>query len=72
MIDHLGKYEIIRSLGNGAMGEVYLAHHPVIGREVAIKTILPGVAKGEDAEARFRPGGNGCRKAQSSQPGDDL
>nr|WP_320134035.1 protein kinase [uncultured Holophaga sp.] len=54
MIDHLGKYEIIRSLGNGAMGEVFLAHHPVIGREVAIKTILPGVAKGEDAEARFR------------------
>ncbi|MBP1627927.1 MAG: hypothetical protein H6Q00_2402 [Holophagaceae bacterium] len=54
MIDHLGKYEILRSLGNGAMGEVYLAHHPVIGREVAIKTILPGVARGDDAEARFR------------------
>jgi len=54
MIDHLGKYEILRSLGHGAMGEVYLAHHPVIGREVAIKTILPGVARGEDAEARFR------------------
>jgi serine/threonine-protein kinase len=36
------------------MGEVYLAHHPAIGREVAIKTILPSAAKGEDAEGRFR------------------
>jgi eukaryotic-like serine/threonine-protein kinase len=54
MVDRLGKYEIIRTLGHGAMGEVYLAHHPVIGREVAIKTILPSAAKGEDAEGRFR------------------
>lgn len=50
----LGKYEIIRTLGQGAMGEVYLAHHPAIGREVAIKTILQSAAKGEDAEDRFR------------------
>ena len=50
----IGKYEILRTLGQGAMGEVYLANHPVIGREVAIKTILPGAAKGEDAERRFR------------------
>jgi serine/threonine-protein kinase len=50
----LGKYEIIKTLGQGAMGEVYLAHHPAIGREVAIKTILPKVAKGDEAEGRFR------------------
>jgi serine/threonine-protein kinase len=50
----LGKYEIIRTLGQGAMGEVYLAQQPAIGREVAIKTILPSAAKGEDAEDRFR------------------
>jgi serine/threonine-protein kinase len=50
----LGKYEIIKTLGQGAMGEVYLAHHPAIGREVAIKTILPSAAKGDDAEGRFR------------------
>jgi serine/threonine-protein kinase len=54
MAKQLGKYEIIRSLGQGAMGEVYLAHHPAIGREVAIKTILPSAAKGEDSEGRFR------------------
>ena len=54
MAKQIGKYEILRTLGQGAMGEVYLAHHPAIGREVAIKTILPNVAKGEDAEGRFR------------------
>jgi serine/threonine-protein kinase len=54
MARQIGKYEILRTLGQGAMGEVYLAHHPAIGREVAIKTILPNVAKGEDAEGRFR------------------
>jgi len=54
MAKQIGKYEILRTLGQGAMGEVYLAHHPVIGREVAIKTILPSAAKGEDAEGRFR------------------
>jgi serine/threonine-protein kinase len=54
MAKQIGKYQILRTLGQGAMGEVYLAHHPVIGREVAIKTILPTAAKGEDAEGRFR------------------
>lgn len=54
MVKQLGKYEIIRTLGQGAMGEVYLANHPTIGREVAIKTILPSAARGEDAEGRFR------------------
>ncbi|WP_316410445.1 serine/threonine-protein kinase [Mesoterricola sediminis] len=50
----IGKYEVIRSLGAGAMGEVFLAHQAAIGREVAIKTILPTVARGEEAEGRFR------------------
>ncbi|WP_306599483.1 serine/threonine-protein kinase [Geothrix sp. 21YS21S-2] len=54
MAKTIGKYEIIRSLGSGAMGEVYLARQAAIGREVAIKTILPNVAKGEEAEGRFR------------------
>jgi len=54
MTKTLGKYEILKTLGQGAMGEVYLAHHPAIGREVAIKTILPSAAKGDDAEGRFR------------------
>ena len=40
MFEKLGKFEIKRLLGHGAMGEVYLGVDPTIGREVAIKTIL--------------------------------
>jgi serine/threonine-protein kinase len=53
MFEKLGKFEIRRTLGQGAMGEVYLGVDPSIGREVAIKTILPSAAAGPDANERF-------------------
>jgi len=38
-LERLGKYEIRRVLGKGAMGVVYLGFDPFIDRQVAIKTI---------------------------------
>jgi serine/threonine-protein kinase len=53
MFEKLGRFQIKRLLGQGAMGEVYLGLDPAIGREVAIKTIIPTAAQGDEAKARF-------------------
>jgi serine/threonine-protein kinase len=53
----LGKYEILGTLGKGAIGTVYDARDPVIDRRVAIKTaVLPDASDAEAQEeiARFR------------------
>jgi len=53
MKERIGKFEILRCLGQGAMGEVFLARDPVIGREVAVKTLHPAWAETPQARERF-------------------
>jgi TPR repeat protein len=49
----VGRYRIIRRLGQGAMGIVYLAHDPTIERSVAIK-LLPPLVEDQHADLRER------------------
>ena len=50
-----GKYELLRKIGSGAMGEVWAARHATLDEEVAIKLVLRGVdhQDGTSAESRF-------------------
>jgi len=51
---HVGPYEILSAIGAGGMGEVYRARDTKLGRDVAIKVLLPTVADDPDRLARFR------------------
>jgi dienelactone hydrolase len=49
----LSHYRILRKLGQGGMGEVYLARDTVLERDVAIKVLPPDMASDAGARARF-------------------
>src|SRR5689334_10888046 len=49
----VGEYRIEKLLGRGAMGWVYGAVHPVIGKQVAIKIIADELCTDPGSVARF-------------------
>jgi hypothetical protein len=52
-LSQVGRFKIVDKLGHGAMGDVYRAHDPVIGRDVAIKVVSGKLSDDERARERF-------------------
>ncbi len=49
----IGPYRVIRKLGEGGMGAVFLGEHTLIGRLAAIKVLLPELSSKRDSVDRF-------------------
>jgi serine/threonine protein kinase len=47
------RYKVLRKLGEGGMGSVYLAEHVVIEKKFALKVLAPELARRPDLVARF-------------------
>ncbi len=51
--DTVGNYRVTAKLGEGGMGQVFLAEHPVIGSKVAIKAVHSQYARNPEVVSRF-------------------
>jgi serine/threonine-protein kinase len=49
----IGQYQIVRKIGEGGMGAVYLAQHALLGRSAAIKVLLPALSSQREVVERF-------------------
>lgn len=49
----IGNYKVSRKIGEGGMGSVYLAEHPLIGKKVALKVLHAEFAANQDVVTRF-------------------
>ena len=50
---YIGQYRILRKIGAGGMGLVFLGEHTLLGRRAAIKTLLPAVSANPEIVERF-------------------
>ena len=62
-----GQYLVLRSLGEGAMGLVYLAEDVKLGRKVALKVPQPSVVAQPENLARFRREAQACCRPAAPQ-----
>src|SRR3954451_10070712 len=53
-LDHIGRYQIVKELGRGAMGVVFEAVDPTIGRTIAITTIRLSDVTNPQERAKLR------------------
>ncbi|MEK7361099.1 MAG: serine/threonine-protein kinase [Pseudomonadota bacterium] len=53
-MEKIGKYQVLRKLGEGATSEVYLCHDPFANREVAIKVVVPDSVSDEENRNLFK------------------
>ena len=49
----VGSYQVREEIGHGGMGVVYAAEHPLIGRKVAVKVLLPEYSRNQEVVNRF-------------------
>lgn len=53
-ITEIAGYRVIRQLGAGGMGQVFLVQHPRLPRRDALKLLDAGVSRNDDFKARFQ------------------
>ena len=51
--ENLGRYEIVRAIGSGAMGEVFAAYDENLEREIALKVLRPQFSQDFERRQRF-------------------
>src|SRR5438105_855000 len=49
----VGNYKLIRQLGAGGMGVVYAAEHELMGKQAAVKLLLPELSANQEIVGRF-------------------